>query len=293
MYWYPTVPVDRNYLQNFDIFGATIAPYSAYAFPNASRERKKHRWPGDRKLFIRSKERLRNTNFAPPFRSKKSAVQFVVSQFGIKPPKKYPELHPLLAVGTPISYDVRKRPHDGIIPNIYEHFRGYAATAEPVQKLRIVSTDFPWAIDIVVDNDDDDNYSFDRRFGRRTGKGGSDSDTYVSVDDVWNALHRELQRRVDQGEWAIAGQVGDGLRGSKRDSNSPQARMERARDRRNKNGDRDDRVRRIDWLGRKTSFTGFLRDEQTMKEVSLPGGRRRDEEDDIEVWVAKFATGGE
>ncbi|KLO16926.1 hypothetical protein SCHPADRAFT_868994 [Schizopora paradoxa] len=195
---------------------------------------------------------------------------FAVSIFGIKQSKKYSELHPILALGVPIIYDVRKRPRESIQPDIYERFRGYAATASFVQRLRIVSTDFPWEIDIT---------------------GGRRKDSFVSVADVWKALHEGLQEPVEQGEWAIAKRMAaDNTKGNK--SHSLSARMLRAQERRKMSGDRDDKIRRVDWLGQKTSFIGFLRDEQTVKEVSLPG-RRRDEEEDVDVWVAKFATGGE
>lgn len=244
MYWtYPTFPVERTYLQNLDIFGQSTGPYSAFAVPNYRLE--KPAWPGDLSL--------------------------------IKPSEQYPELHPLLAAdGNPLSYDVRWRPRDSILANMYELFRGYAATAEPVQRLRIVSAEFPWVINVAVD---EDGHVDRRREGGRGSRGA-----YVRVGDVWKALHKALQKLVDDDEWAMAGQVA--ARGNK---DEPHARMERALERRQRSGDRDYVFRRVDWLGRRTKFTGLVKEEQTVKEVSIPD-RRKKEEGDVDVWVAKFAS---
>ena len=123
------------------------------------------------------------------------------------------------------------------------------------------------------------------------GKEGRHRDSFVSVGDVWNALHTKLQEPVQQGEWAIAKRSSvESTKGTKATGSSLSARMLRAQERRKMSGDRDNKIRRVDWLGQKTSFIGFSRDEQTVKEVSLPGQRR---EEDVDVWVAKFATGGE
>jgi len=153
-----------------------------------------------------------------------------------------------------------------------------------VRSLRIVSLDFPWVIDVMVAADDD----LDGRIAKtKSGTGGGVQG--VRVVDVWKALQRELQWPVNPSEWAMAGQVSGVASKSKGSKDEPQGRMTRALARRQAGGDRDDLVRRVDWLGRRRKFTGLVREEQTMRVGSLPGRRTKGEED-VDVWVAKFAT---
>jgi len=61
-------------------------------------------------------------------------------------------------------------------------------------------------------------------------------------------------------------------------------KMEKAAKRRDENFGGLKKVRRIDWLGEKTSFKGLEKDDDFVKARLLPGG-----EACKETWVVKFA----
>ncbi|KAH8119049.1 hypothetical protein DFH11DRAFT_1465704, partial [Phellopilus nigrolimitatus] len=180
----------------------------------------------------------------------------------VSPPlsRNYPDLHPILAQDTTtLLYDVRRMPRDEIPCTQYIAARKWSAMRNPATYMRIISSFFPWPIEIQINE----------------GLNG------VRVLDIWKALYDAMQRPIREEEWAMLVQLGT-VTGSAEDETSQQMRILRAVKRREvKGGSRT--VHRVDWLGSRTKFCGLYKDRSLEGKLKLPA-----EVASAETWVADF-----
>ncbi|KAJ7451742.1 hypothetical protein B0H11DRAFT_875032 [Mycena galericulata] len=162
---------------------------------------------------------------------------------------KYPTLNPILASDTTqVKYDVRKKARHEIPPATFLPNRHLFATANSSSHVRLISKSFPWSIDVV-------------------------SNTPVTCEAIWDALHAALQQHLADSEWGIV--IGDK---KLRDT------IEKAAKKRVES-DADSRLKRIDWLGGQTIFKGLDKIEEFQELRLLPGA-----EDCPETWVVKLGS---
>jgi hypothetical protein len=166
--------------------------------------------------------------------------------------RRYPNLNPLLASDTAmVRFDVRNKPEDSIPATTFHASRLTPAYSAPVSSMRLLSRSFPWTIDIV---------------------GGPGNP--ITCEAVWQALHAALQEPIADSEWGFA--LSD--RGRKED-------IEQAAKRRLEDGDTDRKLKRIDWLGDRTTFKGLDKDDDFAKRRLLPGSSPC-----AETWIVRFDT---
>jgi hypothetical protein len=130
-----------------------------------------------------------------------------------------------------------------------------------------VSKDFPWTIELTP----------------HTGYGGAKQPVYVG--DLWEAIYQILHEPVAESEWALLA-LGWGER--RRRENIERAadrRRERARAKGDREGAKDKRILRIDWLGEETVFKGLEKDDEFAKKVLLPTQEHWDD-----TWVIKMGS---
>ncbi|KAJ7077297.1 hypothetical protein B0H15DRAFT_565420 [Mycena belliarum] len=162
---------------------------------------------------------------------------------------KYPMLNPVLASdSTQIRYDVRKQARNEIPPATYMPNRLLHATATSATHVRLISKAFPWSIDIK-------------------------SNTPITCEAVWDALHAALQQHIADSEWGIV--VGD----------KKQREMIEKAAKKRVESDPDARLKRIDWLGVNTIFRGLDRMEDFQELRLMPGA-----EPCLETWVVKLGS---
>ncbi|KAJ7217698.1 hypothetical protein GGX14DRAFT_549959 [Mycena pura] len=191
--------------------------------------------------------------FAPP----QPGFQGFWGQHGWAPPSgvafstKYPTLHPVLASDTTqVRYDVRKKARNDIPPATYVPVRGQFATATSASHVRLISKAFPWSIDVM-------------------------SNTPVTCEAVWDALHVALQQPIQDSEWGFI--VGE--------KKLRETVDKAARRRAETDGEETLTLKRIDWLGSNTIFKGLDRLEEFQEVRLLPGV-----EPCTETWVVKLGS---
>jgi hypothetical protein len=170
-------------------------------------------------------------------------------------PRRYPELAPILAGDLkPPPFDVRFKPRDSIPADVFRAHRYMYALARPapVRHVRLVSPEFPWSIEI------------------RVGAG-----QVVTVETVWDALHRALQEPLVDSEWGMI----------VLDDNHLERMEFAARRRLDKEGAGAARFKRVDWLGDGVLFKGLVRDEGFERKRLLPGAEKC-----AETWVVKLGV---
>ncbi|KAI6043401.1 hypothetical protein EDC04DRAFT_3088103 [Pisolithus marmoratus] len=109
--------------------------------------------------------------------------------------------------------------------------------------IRIISPSFPWSVDIPA---------------------------RASCADVFETLHNMLQKPITDSEWGY-------ICVEPRYESIMRAARERTK------GEEVAQVKRIDWLGDKTTFNGFQMDRKFEKKRLLPGMARCPE-----TWIVKF-----
>ena len=106
----------------------------------------------------------------------------------------------------------------------------------PARRLRLISKEFPWSIDLVKER-------------------------HIRNLDIWYAIYDSLQVFIKYDEWSII------LRDVEKAN-----RMDKAsRDRLERAPSEDKRMKRIDWLGSAIMFKGLYRDDEYVKNRTLPG----------------------
>ncbi|KAG2030132.1 hypothetical protein BDR03DRAFT_974976 [Suillus americanus] len=151
--------------------------------------------------------------------------------------------------GCMVRYDVRKSVKEGIVPYALEGMKGKPAMLNvPMARIRIISKAFPWSISIQAP-----------------------AGSIVTCNAVFRELHGQLQNYITDAEWAIVAV----------DKTRKRA-IEKAADSRQEK-DRDNRLKRIDWLGDVTVFEGLEKDEEFEKQICLRGSTSV-----TGTWVAKF-----
>ena len=161
-----------------------------------------------------------------------------------------------LLSGSPPSviFDVRNDPTTSLIVAIpllqrYPYFLQQSVSHHSSSAITIVSPDLLWTIKV-----------------------HTTSDSAVTWDNVFKAIFRALSEPLQDSEW--------GLANNERRDNMLTSMEQRTSSSHNGRGDR---VRRVDWLGRRTLFAGLVKDDDFVTERSLPG-----QELEGDVWVAKF-----
>ncbi|KAJ7141425.1 hypothetical protein C8R44DRAFT_659157 [Mycena epipterygia] len=164
---------------------------------------------------------------------------------------KYPTLNPVLASDTTqVHYDVRKKARNDIAPATYLPNRHLFAVASGATHVRLISKFFPWSIDVM-------------------------SNTPVTVEAVYDALHAALQQHLADSEWGI---VVDNKKLRETIEKAAKKRVESDRD-------DDSRLKRIDWLGGSAFFRGLDKIEDFQELRLLPGA-----EPCAETWVVRLAS---
>ncbi|KAJ7130821.1 hypothetical protein C8R43DRAFT_1239885 [Mycena crocata] len=162
---------------------------------------------------------------------------------------KYPNLNPILASdSTQLRYDLRKKARSDIPAPTYVPTRHLFATASSATHIRLICKTFPWSIDVM-------------------------SNTPITCEAIWDALHAALQQHIADSEWGIV--IGD----KKLRETIEKAAKKRAE------SDSDSRLKRIDWLGGNTIFKGLDRLEEFQESRLLPGS-----EPCAETWVVKLGS---
>lgn len=171
-------------------------------------------------------------------------------------------VHPALATGAPtVLFNVRYRPSEVIDARTYDRYRNAYATDRPTTHVRIISSSFPWALDI-----------------------GLQRDRWITCSDVWRALYHALQEPITTSEWVLLVKSASRRRGGSDEErqrnigNAVASRAERPED------GEGAFAKRIDWLGKDTIFLGLAYDQQMIESHRLPGTPPC-----IDTYVAKFA----
>ncbi|KAJ6480061.1 hypothetical protein DFH09DRAFT_951237 [Mycena vulgaris] len=149
---------------------------------------------------------------------------------------------------TQIRFDLREQAHDGMTPTAYMLNRHHIATASAATHVRLISRVFPWSIEIL-------------------------SNKPVTCEDVGIALYAALQQPISDSEWGAivdAKELRDKIEGAAR---------------RRAESDGDARLKRIDWLGSDTVFSGLEKMEDFQEERLLPGA-----DPCAETWVVKLVS---
>ncbi|KAL5523645.1 hypothetical protein ACEPAG_7818 [Sanghuangporus baumii] len=213
-----------------------------------------------------------------PTRSRSSAASVVVPnvvqtesleyppQFTATHSILYPNLHFLLARDSVqvngFFLDMWTDPQLNLSSRILDSYGILWITSRRLEHVRIVSPDFPWVIDIKLD---------EALQGEQRG---------ITCNDVWNQIHTELKEPIHDTDWAYLSDMA---------VREPTARRRHeylvglARQR-NSIGDSMPLLR-LDWLMRKTVFAGLDKDEghRLAAQRLLPG-----REQCSETWIARF-----
>ncbi|KAM6501881.1 hypothetical protein JOM56_001858, partial [Amanita muscaria] len=165
---------------------------------------------------------------------------------------KWPKLNSLLGAGeTLVRFDVRKHPREAILMNAYHLYGLQPAiiSGSPVTYLRLYSKSIPWCIDIKAN-------------GRP-----------ITCRDVWDAIYDALQQEIDDSEWGMV------VREKKLRETVENAVKKR------KEGDKSNKIKRIDLLGEETMFKGLEKHDDLAKVRLLPGTEGCEE-----TWFAAFSS---
>jgi hypothetical protein len=122
-----------------------------------------------------------------------------------------------------------------------------AATASRTSKMRLYSRSFPWTVDII-----------------------SETGSIVTLDSVWTAINQALSADIADSEWGML------MNDKKQRDIIKKAAKER---------DTSPRLKRIDWLGEATIFSGLEKDEEFIEKRNFPGGKEIKE-----TWVMTFSS---
>ncbi|KAI0084913.1 hypothetical protein BDY19DRAFT_968829 [Irpex rosettiformis] len=148
---------------------------------------------------------------------------------------------------TKIEIDLSKSPME----HARTRYARYTITQPPVNRLRLISRDFPWAIEI-------------------------DQRESIKCSDVWKAIYESFQSPIERDEWAIVDFLQD---------KDQMYQIERAcRKRLERSPNEDSRVRRVDWLSGRTEFRGLYRDDEFVNRRHPPGN----DTDGIETLVVRM-----
>lgn len=167
--------------------------------------------------------------------------------------RKYPNLHPILAADTTLArVDVRFDPSsEAAVPNAtYYAYRQAHATATQSSHLRLISEDFPWLIDIKANGHP------------------------VTCDDVWNALYAALQQPLADSEWGVLSH-----------DPSKTKKVQKAVKQRQSEIDRDNSLKRVDWVADSHFFRGLEKDDGFTKRRLAYADSECEE-----TWVVKMTT---
>ncbi|KAL5507369.1 hypothetical protein ACEPAH_6825 [Sanghuangporus vaninii] len=179
----------------------------------------------------------------------------------------YPNLHFLLAQDSVqingFFLDMWTDPQLNLSSRILDSYGTLWVTNRRLEHVRIVSPDFPWVIDIKLD---------EALQGEQWG---------ITCNDVWSQIHTELKEPIHDTDWAYLSDMAareptarrrhEHLVGLARQRNSTSDSMP---------------LLRLDWLMRKTVFAGLEKDEgyRLAAQRLLPG-----REQCPETWIARFA----
>ncbi|KAG2145070.1 hypothetical protein BD769DRAFT_947976 [Suillus cothurnatus] len=153
-------------------------------------------------------------------------------------------LDPTLQVGSGMRFDIR----EGIAPSTWQQICSIPALKVPAYEILIISKAFPWTIVIRA-------------------RAGS----VVTCGLIFWELYNQLQRHVEDAEWAVVAV----------DKTRRKAIEKAAKSRQKK--DKDNRLKRIDWLGDTPVFEGLEKDEEFEKKIYLPGSASG-----ADTWVLRF-----
>lgn len=172
-------------------------------------------------------------------------------------------VHILLAPPAPqmpqahVLYDVRYKPDIAYLANhgqttrLTEDILAQPVTNPPVSKMRLVCRDLPWRITIENKNG-------------------------VTLGDVLEKVHSELQQNVTEGEWWIA-------RDEDRERCLEAYKFNCSDDAKDSKRKLEDGVKRVDWLGTKKTMLVAL--SRTPFEEKFIKQRISDEKMQSETWV--------
>lgn len=194
----------------------------------------------------------------------------------------------LAAPRMPLVYDLRYPPDSlYFAPSSPYAGRGSEFLQVPLtptrpKQVRLISRDFPWAIDISPEP--------------------GAKEQVVTCLGVLSALHAALQRPLSDTEWGIATEdkhaslirardrrlnMKSALRGSPnsraRTTTKPKVRF--ALDGDARPVQREPLILRVDWLGSRVAFGGLFKDDAFAKRRVIPGAR-----EPSETWVVKFQS---
>ncbi|KAG2032194.1 hypothetical protein BDR03DRAFT_970642 [Suillus americanus] len=153
-----------------------------------------------------------------------------------------------LRVGSGVHYDIRKPMQEGFKRAAWQQINGTPALNVATYKIRIISKAFPWPCVI-----------------------HAPAGSVVTCGAIFEELHKQLQRHIEDGEWAIVAV----------DKTRKKAIEKAAKSRQEK--DKDSRLKRVDWLGDTPMFEGLEKDIEFERKTFLPGSASV-----AETWVARF-----
>lgn len=136
---------------------------------------------------------------------------------------------------TMLRVDLRHKPRSEVLAATYYTNPRAPAMSSHQSALRLVSHDFPWTIDIVMQMP-------------------------VTCEAVWDALHSALQEPIADSEWGFM--VSD---------KKVRKKVQDAAKKRVDGGDKDKALRRIDFLGDAVFFKGLGKDDEFAKMRLFPG----------------------
>ncbi|KAG1890877.1 hypothetical protein F4604DRAFT_1702937 [Suillus subluteus] len=122
-------------------------------------------------------------------------------------------LNSTLRVGSGMHYNIRKPAQEGIAPATWQQINGAPALEVPTYKILIISKAFPWSFVVLAP-----------------------AGSVVTCGAIFEELHKQLQRYIEDAEWAIVAV----------DKTRKEAIERAAKWRQEK--DKDNRLKRIDWL---------------------------------------------
>ncbi|KAG1815049.1 uncharacterized protein BJ212DRAFT_1273516 [Suillus subaureus] len=147
-----------------------------------------------------------------------------------------------------MRFDIRRPPQEGIVPSTWSQISRIPALELPTFKILIISKAFPWSIVI-----------------------RAPTGSVVTCGAIFEELHKQLQRHIEDVEWAI---VADDKTRTEAIEKAAESRQEK---------DKVNRLKRIDWLGDTSMFEGLEKDKELEKKRHLSGSTSV-----AETWVARF-----
>lgn len=143
------------------------------------------------------------------------------------------------------------------------------AIEPPVSKLRLVSPFLPWPIDVLPSA---------AKSPSRSPKKKAESEPFVTVGDVFTAIHRALHLGITEGEYFI---------GSEADRERINAAYKKAT--KNKEREKEQGVKRVDFLGDRNICVGFRmpeseKEEKWIKERLVTGSEWKPDD----VWILEL-----